>query len=39
MDLFVNPGEVPEEESEENVQKPTPEASSGGVRSLMRRRD
>ena len=39
MDLFVNPGEAPEEESEEDLQKPIARTSSGGVRSLMRRRD
>ena len=39
MDLFVNPGEAAEEESEEESRKPTPKASSGDVRSMMRRRD
>ncbi len=39
MNLFANPGETPEEESEEDEHKPTPMASSSDVRSLMRRRD
>ena len=39
MDLFVNPGEVAKEESEEDEHKPASRTSSVGVQSLMRRRD
>ena len=39
MDLFVNPGEAAEEESEEESKKPTATASGSDVRSMMRRRD
>ena len=38
MDLFANPGEVPEEEPEEE-EKPPSETSSVGVQSMIRRRD
>ena len=39
MDLFANPGEKPEEESEEDEHKPASGTSSVGVQSMMRRRD
>ena len=39
MDLFVNPGEVPKEESEEDEHEPASRTPSVEVQSLMRRRD